>query len=109
MLPSPNPHIQLAPRLLEHLAHLFHALERGGLAGGGGFGAGGAGGEEAFDALEKKRVDGLGPALAAKSPPLIGQHTMGNMQRVQNFGIGQQSAPSATPGVTSTGIKWSLQ
>jgi hypothetical protein len=33
MLPTARAHIQLAARLLEHLAHLFHALERGGLAG----------------------------------------------------------------------------
>src|SRR5688500_13554970 len=50
-LPTPSPHIQLAPRFLEHPAHLFHALERRGLAGGGRLCAGGAGGEEAFDAL----------------------------------------------------------
>ena len=51
MLPPTSAHIQLAAGILEHAAHLFHALDRGGLAGGGGFRAGRAGGDEALDAL----------------------------------------------------------
>src|SRR5688572_32976950 len=51
VLSPPSPHIQFAPRLLEHLAHLFHALERRGLARRRSLGAGGAGGDKAFDAL----------------------------------------------------------
>lgn len=50
--------------------------------------------QEAFDALEKKRVDGLGPALAAKAPPLIGAHTAGNLKKVETYGIGGQLAPT---------------
>jgi len=62
--------------------------------------------DEAFQALEKKRQDGLGPALAAKAPPLANAHTVENLNRIKQFGIGTPQA--AQPGVTSTGVKWSV-
>ena len=51
MLAPARPHVQLAPGLLEHPAHLFHALERGGLACCRRLGTRRAGGDKAVDAL----------------------------------------------------------
>ncbi len=62
--------------------------------------------EDSVTALEKKRQEQVGPAIAAQKGPILGNEANAALDKVRKFIGGQE--PSK-PGVTSSGVKWSVQ